>query len=258
MVNIIVYIISGLLAGIGIGLVGLSAASIIPPILIVILGLNAYEAIGIALSADVLASGVSTLTYLKNKNVDIKNGTVMMIATVVSTYIASYFAKFIPNHVLGGFSVVATLFLGIKLTVKPINTTKGTNTKHFGKKKQIILSIIWGTLIGIICGIIGAGGGVMTLLVLTSILGYDLKTAVGTSIFIMTFNALSGAIAHIIHGGTNVIALICCVIAALITSRMSAKFANKVNNKTLNKITGIFLLTFSVILIFIKFFGHTI
>ena len=73
MSSIIVFIISGILAGVGIGLVGLSAASIITPMLVAILGFDAYKAIGIALSADVLAAGSSSLTYFKNKNIDIKN-----------------------------------------------------------------------------------------------------------------------------------------------------------------------------------------
>ncbi len=54
-------------------------------------------------------------------------------------------------------------------------------------------SVVCGVLIGFICGFIGAGGGMMMLLILTSVLGYELKTAVGTSVFIMTFTALTGA-----------------------------------------------------------------
>ena len=64
-----------------------------------------------------------------------------------------------------------------------------------------IQSIICGILIGFICGFIGAGGGMMMLLILTSVLGYELKTAVGTSVFIMTFTALTGAVSHFAIGG---------------------------------------------------------
>ena len=48
-------------------------------------------------------------------------------------------------------------------------------------------------MIGFICGFVGAGGGMMMLLILTSVLGYELKTAVGTSVFIMAFTAFTGA-----------------------------------------------------------------
>ena len=60
-------------------------------------------------------------------------------------------------------------------------------------------------MIGFICGFVGAGGGMMLLLVLTSVLGYELKTAVGTSVFIMTFTALTGAISHFYIGARRTI-----------------------------------------------------
>ncbi|MBM7833670.1 hypothetical protein [Clostridium sardiniense] len=69
---------------------------------------------------------------------------------------------------------------------------------------------------------------------------YDLKTAIVTSVFIMSFTALTGTAVHIIHGGTDVLDLIICVVFAIVDSRGSAKFANKANNKKLNKVSGVF------------------
>ena len=66
--KIIVCLIAGAGAGFGTGLAGLSAAAVIAPMLVTFLHVNAYEAVGIALSADVLASAVSAYTYKKNKN----------------------------------------------------------------------------------------------------------------------------------------------------------------------------------------------
>ena len=57
----------------------------------------------------------------------------------------------------------------------------------------------------------------MMLLVLTSVLGYELKTAVGTSVFIMTFTAFTGAVSHVaIGGGLDVFALTVCVVVTLL------------------------------------------
>ena len=93
---------------------------------------------------------------------------------------------------MGGFSTVMTMLLGIKFIVKPVMTTKEP-MMAVDKKTRVIQSILCGTVIGLICGSVGAGGGMMMLLILTSVLGYELKTAVGTSVFIMTFTALTGA-----------------------------------------------------------------
>ena len=77
---------------------------------------------------------------------------------------------------MGSFSVFMTFFLGIKFIIKPVMTTKEQNTSKTVKQK-IIQSILCGIIIGMICGFIGAGGGMMMLLILTSVLGYELKTA---------------------------------------------------------------------------------
>lgn len=137
----------------------MSAAAVISPMLITFLGLPAYEAVGIALASDVLASAVSAYTYGKNRNLDIRNGVVMMM-----------------------------------------------------------------------------------LLLLTGILGYELKTAVGTSVFIMTFTALTGAVSHFAIGGTpNLWCLLFCVSSTLLWARIAAKFANKASAITLNRATGVVL-----------------
>ena len=109
-------------------------------------------------------------------------------------------------------------------------------------KKRAIQSIVCGLIIGLICGFVGAGGGMMMLLILTSVLGYELKTAVGTSVFIMTFTALTGAVSHFAIGGTpDMLILILCVVFTLIWARIAAVFANKAQPKTLNRATGIIL-----------------
>ena len=253
MLAYIVYIIAGLGAGIGTGLAGLSAAAIISPMLITFLGFNAYEAVGIALASDVLASAISAYTYYKNKNIDIKNGLVMLITVLIFTMIGSYIASLVSQTTMGNFSVFATLILGIKFIVKPVMTTKEVRESK-SKKEKIISSLICGCLIGLICGFIGAGGGMMLLLILTSVLQYELKTAVGTSVFIMSFTAFTGAISHFaLDGLPHIEALLVCVIFTLLGARIAAIFANKAKPKTLNQATGVVLTILSLAMIIVKF-----
>ena len=82
----------------------------------------------------------------------------------------------------------------------------------------------------------------MMLLILTGVLGYELKTAVGTSVFIMTFTALTGAISHFAIGGMpDMLCLLFCVVSTLLWARIAARFANKASAATLNRVTGIVL-----------------
>ena len=87
----------------------------------------------------------------------------------------------------------------------------------------------------------------MMLLILTSVLGYELKTAVGTSVFIMTFTALTGALSHFAIGGTPDWTIwILCVVFTLIWARIAAVFANKATPKTLNRVTGVILVILGI------------
>ena len=111
LVKLLVCLIAGLGAGIGTGLAGLSAAAVISPMLISFLGVPAYQAVGIALSSDVLASAISAYTYGKNKKLDIKNGLVMMESVLIFTMIGSYLSKLVPNQMMGNFSMYMTLLV---------------------------------------------------------------------------------------------------------------------------------------------------
>ena len=213
--ELIVCIVAGLGAGLGTGLAGLSAAAVVSPMLITFLHMPAYQAIGIALASDVLASGVSAWTYKKNKNIDIRHGVIMLISVLIFTLVGSFVSSLVPNGTMGGFSKGMTLLVGLKFMIRPIMTTKEVQANK-SEEQKIRQSILCGVLIGFICGFVGAGGGMMLLLVLTSVLGYELKTAVGTSVFIMTFTALTGAVSHFYIGGKpNLPIMIACVISTM-------------------------------------------
>ena len=87
----------------------------------------------------------------------------------------------------------------------------------------------------------------MMLLILTSVLGYELKTAVGTSVFIMAFTAFTGAASHFAIGGMpDCTVWILCVVFTLIWARIAALFANKATPKTLNRVTGVILVVLGI------------
>lgn len=246
LITFLVTFFAGMGAGLGTGFAGMSAAAVISPMLIIFLGMDPYMAVGIALSSDVLASAVSAYTYGKHKNLDIRNGLIMMFTVLAFTVVGSYVASLVPSTTMSGFSVFMTFLLGIKFIVKPVMTTKEAML-GVSKKKRAVQSVVCGMLIGFICGFVGAGGGMMMLLILTTVLGYELKTAVGTSVFIMTFTALTGAVSHFSIGGTpDWTVFILCVIFTLIWARIAAVFANKASPKTLNRATGVILVILGV------------
>lgn len=233
-------------AGLGTGFAGMSAAAVISPMLITFLGMDPYMAVGIALSSDVLASAISAYTYAKNKNIDIKNGLIMMGSVLVFTVVGSYVSSLVPSATMGNFSVFMTFLLGIKFIVRPVMTTKEA-MQGVSAKKRAIQSLVCGMLIGFICGFVGAGGGMMMLLILTSVLGYELKTAVGTSVFIMAFIRIYRRCIPFCHRRyADWTVWILCVVFTLIWARIAALFANKATPKTLNRVTGVILVVLGI------------
>ena len=253
--TIVVTFFAGMGAGLGTGFAGLSAAAVISPVLITFLDMEPYMAVGLALASDVLASAVSAYTYHKHQTLDVRNGIIMMASVLFFTVVGSYLASFVPSTNMGNFSVLMTFLLGVKFIVRPVMTTKEA-MEGVSAKKRAIQSVVCGSMIGMICGFVGAGGGMMMLLILTSVLGYELKTAVGTSVFIMAFTALTGSVSHFMIGGAPdwfVFGL--CVVFTLIWARIAAVFANKAKPETLNRATGVVLVILGIVVMGFKLFA---
>ena len=244
-------ILASALAGIGTGLAGLSAATVMVPVLITLCPsfageTGAYQATAIALASDILGSAVTTWTYWRHGNIDLKRGWIMLVCIVCMCTVGSYAAWLAGNVVLGAFTLFLTFFIGIRFLVKP-DTTRGETAAH-GQKLDasgIAISLFFGLTIGFGTGFVGTGGGMMMLVVFTVFLHMDLKSAVGTSTFIMTFTALIASTAHILIHPAIVTeragALIICAITATIFSLGSARFANRVENRTVGLVTGVVL-----------------
>ena len=242
------YIAASLGAGIGTGLAGLSAATVMVPILIVLCPsfsgeTGAYQATAIALASDILGSAVTTWTYAKNKNIDLKRGWIMLTCILAMCTVGSYAAFLAGNVVLGSFTLFLTFFIGIRFLVRPDTSREEQAEK--GEKldwKGVAFSLFFGLTIGFGTGFVGTGGGMMMLVVFTVFLGMELKTAVGTSTFIMTFTALIASVSHILIHPLILLekwnVMLLCIITATAASLVSARFANRVSNRTVGLVTG--------------------
>ena len=94
----------------------------------------------------------------------------------------------------------------------------------------------------------------MLLLVLTSFLGYPMHLAVGTSVFIMAFTALTGGISHFLIGGIpDILCLALCAAFTLHWARIASIIANKADAKTLNRVVGIVMIATSIVILAVNY-----
>lgn len=190
------YVVASLGAGIGTGLVGISAATVMVPILIVLCpsfsgNMGAYQATAIALISDILGSAGTSYIYIKNKNIDIKRSIVVFICIISMCILGSFVASLVGNLVLGGFSLVATLIVGIRFLVKPNTSKRKLKEGQKLTTKEIITSLIAGILIGFGTGFQGSGGGMMMLIVFTVLLGMSRKKAIRNKHFYNDFYSIN-------------------------------------------------------------------
>ena len=248
----LVCLTAGLAAGIGTGFAGLSAATVIAPMLIAFLGFPWYESVGIGLASDVLAPALAAWTYKKHGNIDLKNGSFMLASVLAMTVAGSYFSQYMPDMEMGYLSIIMSFCMGLRFIIKPVTGRTSFFSRSTGKRKTVI-SVICGLCIGFYCGFMGLGGGMMMLFILTFVLGYDLKTAVGTSVFVMTFTAFTGAASHFYFGeltGGMVPALFLCAAFTLLGSVVTSAMSNRMKPENTNRATGVVLVILGIAMIF--------
>lgn len=256
------YVIAALGAGVTTGLVGLSAAVVMVPILIVLcpaFGGDPYQATAIALASDVIASIVSSIIYIKHKNIDLKRCWLVMLCVIVMSIVGSIVASFIHQTPMSWITLVMCVFIGLRFIVQPDPKSKRLVPKGTRlDKKGIIISVIFGIAIGFIVGFVGSGGGLMMLLVFTLFLGMERKAAVGTSTLTMAVTALIAFTSHTVIEPQILFehwdALIICSLVATLGSIVAAQFANKVNGKVVGIATGVILVALGIVLIILNFF----
>ncbi len=151
---------------------------------------GAYQATAIALASDMLGSAVTSYTYYRHQNIDLKRGWIMFVCIIAMYTAGSWAAYLAGNTVLSGFTLFLTFFIGIRFLVSPDSSHREPAVRGSQLNwKDIAVSLFFGLTIGFGTGFVGTGGGMIMLVVFTVFLGMDVRTAVGTSTFIMTFTA---------------------------------------------------------------------
>ncbi len=263
-ISMLISVLIGLLSGAVTGLMGASGVLIVVPALTMALDLPVHVAIGTSLAVDVIASVVVAYTYYRNKNVDLKSGIWLALGAVIGAQLGSILAAYIPEFELGGVFSIFLILSGFGLWRKEIRqrlrlfsgalqTIKIEQEASIEKltieKKKIAITVLIGFTIGIASGIIGAGGGVMFLLVLIFILRYPIHKAIGTSTLIMAITAASGAIGYTLNNNISLIIALVIGVGTIIGGRFGAIYANRASEETLAKIVGIIFVVLGVAMI---------
>lgn len=107
---------------------------------------------------------------------------------------------------------------------------------------QIIYYLAVGLMAGFLSGLLGIGGGVIIVPALVLLLGFAMRTAIGTSLAIIVPTALAGAILHFREGNLHLGIVLYVSIAAVAGSRLGVYLTTIMSNLTLRKVFGVVML----------------
>lgn len=250
MIDMILAAVAGICAGVLNGLNGNSAFGIVPPVLILFLRMEPYSAIGISLATDVISSAVSARSYFRGGHIQIKTVFPMAVAIVAGTLIGSFASRYIPPGKLGESGGILSIIIGIGFLRKPsLQRFENLKTQllrgHAGKKTGLLIVICF--FIGIVCGIVGFGGGRMVFIILMAVLSFPIHAAVGTSVSIMFFSALSGTIGHILLGRIPWMFLVISCAGAALGASLSSRFATLTSERNLMMLIGFIFIVLGTI-----------
>lgn len=248
----------GIFAGTMTGLMGASGMMAVVPG-IILLGYSAYQAIGVSLAVDVIASAIVAVAYYRHGRVDLSRGLWIAVAAIGGAQLGSRLIFRIPETGLsGGFGVIlivtAIFFwrdgIGYGGVGPAIDRFQTSRIGEWLATYPRFVSVLLGLIVGVISGMFGVGGGIIFLFALL-MLGYRLHVAVGTSTLIMALTTFSGAIGHAMMGNLPYMVVIFAAAGTVLGSVVSARFANRMNEQMLSKAIAVVFAILGGMLLFI-------
>ena len=263
MIEIIGYIFA-VIIGLILGLMGGGGSIITVPVLVYIMGISPVTATAYSLFIVGTTSAFGTIQNLKNKLVDIKTSLMFAFPSLVGVFLSRKFIiPAIPNTIIsiGTFKVEKGMFLMVLFAIimlfaaKSMLKSRKPENEAIAKVEatsgEIVFTMFQVFLIGIVVGLIGAGGGFLFIPMLIFITKLPMKTAVATSLFIIAINSLIGFIGDI---GVTIIDwrfLLLFSLFSVIGIFIGIYLTKYINDKQLKKGFGYFVLLMSAV-IFVK------
>lgn len=259
MIEIIGYIAS-IFIGLVLGLIGSGGSILAVPIMVYLFGVNAVAATAYSLFIVSITAAIGTYKYNKRGMVKVRTALLFGIASTISVVITRGFVvPLIPQQVFsfGDFVMTKDMSLLILFAtlmvisaykmIKPIKLSE--LEQNMTVKFSYATIFIYGWLVGMVTGLVGAGGGFIMVPVFLLLFKLSMKEAVGTSLLIMTINAVTGFLSSLKSTYVDWTLILSMSFFAVIGIFIGLSLAKKMDGKKLKPIFGWFVLTMGVYII---------
>lgn len=241
--------------GISLGLIGGGGSILTVPVLVYLFAVDAVLATTYSLFVVGTTSIAGSISYFRKGLISVKTALVFGLPSVLSVFLTrTYILPVIPQDIfsVGAFVVTKNIMLMLLFAVLMVFASYSMIKKGIQEGDGINnlpdyrLMLLQGLFVGMITGLIGAGGGFLIIPVLVNVLRLPMKTAVGTSLVIIAINSLSGFMFSM--GNTPVKwSFLLTITAIAIGGILIGSFlSNKIDGKKLKPAFGWFVLLMGI------------
>ena len=236
----------GCVSGVYVGIASGTAEPFIIPLMTIIIGSSIYQAIGTNLFIDCMIGLSAGIIFLLRGHVKLKPVLILAVTGVVFSVIGSFFSTGVREVDLKFLIAIVLIMFGIMLIrggiKKNIELVENKVNLSSLRNHKGLTFLIFGSIIGFSSGFVGMGSSGSITILLIFIMGYDLHTAIGTSLLMMSFIAFSGMMVHgFILGDIVLQSALIAGIGAVIGGVTGSLLANRINEDILGRVIGLII-----------------
>lgn len=237
-----IFIVIGIIVGIAGAMLGIGGGIIIVPLMSFLMGASPQEAAGTSMVVVMFNSISGACGYIIKKMICIKAAVIFSIATIPGAVLGSYVANILQGKVLYLIFGLFFCYFAVSMYIKSSKDKNIVDNATVPEKFNWKLGTICSVAIGFIASILGIGGGIIHVPMMTYVLRFPYKVAVATSTFILAISAIAGTVSHAYLGHVLWTSALGLGIGAMIGAQIGVLFLGKAKSKVLLKITSILVL----------------
>lgn len=261
---LVISLFCALIIGITLGLIGGGGSILTVPVFVYLLGIDPHTATAYSLFVVGVSSLAASVQNARRKIISYKTGLVFAFpAFIVVFVIRKYALPAIPDEIfqIGNFvlmkSVALMLFFAIVMLIASISMIKGRGevTEELPDSYNYPLIFMQGMLVGLITGMVGAGGGFLIIPALVFLAKLPIKRAVATSLMVISINSLCGFAGDVQSIKIDWNYLLTFTSVAIVGVVIGTFFNAKIDSNKLRKIFGWFILAMGIFIILREILG---
>jgi uncharacterized protein len=231
--------------GISLGLLGGGGSILTVPLLAYVAGLDAKHAIATSLLVVSVTSAAGAISHARAGRVHWRTGLVFGVAGMAGAYTGGLLARSIPGTVLlVGFAVIM-----IATAVAMLRGRKDVSVGEAPRSLPVFKVVLQGTAVGLVTGLVGAGGGFLVVPALALLGGLPMPAAIGTALVVIAMNSFAGFVGHLSSAHIDWRLAAAITAAALVGGLIGARLTAFVDPATLRKAFGWFVLAMSSVIL---------